>query len=231
MKFFLTLFIALYSVSVYAQPDHSLWNNFLKTHVSPNGNVDYNSIQNSSTGLETYISTLLENAPTENWSKQEKLAYWINAYNALTIDLILRYYPINSIKDIKKPWDQSLWQFGDTWYSLNDIEHKILRNLNEPRIHFAIVCASVSCPKLQNTAFVADKLEAQLTNATKAFLADSSKNKISKDRLELSKIFRWFAKDFRTEDSLIDFINRYTDVSILKDAKISYLDYNWDLNE
>jgi hypothetical protein len=231
MKFYPILFVVFCSVSLYAQPDHGIWNDFLKTHVSSSGNVNYKSIQNSSKVLETYIATLQESTPTENWSRQEKLAYWINAYNALTIDLIIRNYPINSIKDIKRPWDQRIWQFGETPYSLNEIEHKILRTMNEPRIHFAIVCASVSCPKLQNTAFVADKLEDQLTNATKAFLADSSKNKISKDRLELSKIFRWFAKDFGTEDSLVDFINRYTEVSILKDAKISYLDYNWDLNE
>jgi hypothetical protein len=231
MKFYPILFVVFCRVSLYAQPDHGIWNDFLKTHVSSSGNVNYKSIQNSSKDLETYIATLQESTPTENWSRQEKLAYWINAYNALTIDLIIRNYPINSIKDIKRPWDQRIWQFGETPYSLNEIEHRILRTMNEPRIHFAIVCASVSCPKLQNEAFNAEKLEVQLNKATQAFLNDASKNKISTNSLELSKIFRWFAKDFTFEGGVVNFINKRTEVDISPNAKISYLDYNWDLNE
>jgi hypothetical protein len=231
MKFYLVLFTIFWSALIYAQPSHDIWNNLLKEHVSSNGNVDYQGIQNNTKDLENYISVLQNNMPTENWAKNEKLAYWINAYNALTIDLVLRHYPINSIKDLKKPWNQNLWKLGDNRMSLNDIEHKILRNMGEPRIHFAIVCASVSCPKLLNEAYTADAIEQQLSKATHVFLSDSSKNKISKDRLELSKIFKWFAKDFKANNSLIGFISLYSNVEITPKAKISYLDYNWDLNE
>lgn len=103
--------------------------------------------------------------------------------------------------------------------------------MDEPRIHFAIVCASVSCPKLQNKAFIASKLEEQLTKATKEFLADSTKNKLSKDDIKISKIFKWFKIDFEQNGSLIDFLNQYSDVTISESAKKSYSDYNWDLND
>ena len=142
-------------------------------------------------------------------SKEQKLAYWINAYNALTIDLILQNYPLKSIKDIDKPWDQRLWKFGDKWLSLNDIEHQILRKMDEPRIHFAIVCASVYCPKLQNEAFIAEKIDSQLSKATSEFLSDTSKNFISQNSLEISKIFQWFSKDFKENGSMIKFLNKY----------------------
>jgi len=210
---------------------HSRWNKLLQQFVSENGNVYYQKIREDRFQLDIYIDHLSHNLPTEEWSKNEKLSYWINAYNALTIDLILRNYPTKSIKNIKDPWDQRLWQFGDKWINLNDIEHKILRKMNEPRIHFAIVCASISCPKLQNEAFTANNLEEQLTNATKEFLADTSKNELSKDNIKLSKIFKWFKKDFEQDGSLIDFLNQYSDVSISNSAKKNYTDYNWDLND
>ena len=102
--------------------------------------------------------------------------------------------------------------------------------MDEPRIHFAIVCASVSCPKLQNTAFTASNLDEQLTNATKEFLADTSKNELSEDNIKISKIFKWFKKDFEKNGSLIDFLNQYSDITISASAKKSYTDYNWNLN-
>ncbi|WP_179004701.1 DUF547 domain-containing protein [Winogradskyella forsetii] len=211
--------------------DHSIFNALLKKHVSENGHVDYKGFKSDAKSLQNYIALLKTYQPKDSWSKEDKLAYWINAYNALTIDLILRNYPTKSIKDIKNPWDQRLWQFGDKWLNLNAIEHDILRNMDEPRIHFAIVCASVSCPTLQNDAFIASNLEAQLTNATKEFLADSSKNEISQNNLRLSKIFKWFKKDFEQNGSLIDFLNQYTTVAISESAEKSYKDYNWDLND
>ena len=168
--------------------------------------------------------------PNDTWKKEDKLVYWINAYNAMTVDLILRNYPLQSIKDIKDPWEQRLWKLGDKWYNLEEIEHQILRKMDEPRIHFAIVCASFSCPKLQNEAFTASNLEAQLTNATKEFLSDKNRNNISENDLKLSKIFKWFKKDFEQNGSLIDFLNRYSGISISEKVNKSYLDYNWDLN-
>jgi len=149
----------------------------------------------------------------------------------MTIDLILRNYPVISIKDIQNPWKQRIWKLDNKDYNLEEIEHQILRKMNEPRIHFAIVCASVSCPKLQNEAYTASNIESQLTNVTKEFLADSVKNNISEQYLELSKIFQWFSKDFKQNGSLIDFLNQYTSIEISENAKIKFKDYNWSLNE
>ena len=211
--------------------DHSILNDLLQEHVSNTGHVDYIGIKNDFKILQNYIELLKTYQPIDRWTKNDKLAYWINAYNALTIDLIIKNYPLKSIKDIKDPWDQRLWQFGDKWQSLNAIEHEILRKMEEPRIHFAIVCASISCPKLQNKAFTASSLEEQLTVATKEFLSDSSKNKLSVDRIKISKIFKWFKKDFEQNGSLIDFLNQYSDVNISGKAKKNYTDYHWDLND
>ena len=211
--------------------DHDLWDRLLKTHVSDNGKVNYQAINKDKTSLDEYINLLSKNTPNNHWSKNETLAYWINAYNALTIDLILRHYPIKSIKDIKNPWDQRLWKLGNKWYNLNDIEHQILRKMDEPRIHFAIVCASISCPKLQNYAFTATDLETQLTDSTKAFLADTDRNIITEDHLKLSKIFQWFTKDFKQYGSVVDFVKAYTEININAKAKTTYLDYKWNLNE
>lgn len=211
--------------------NHDLWHRLLKTHVSDNGKVNYLAINKDKTSLDEYINLLSKNTPNNHWSKNETLAYWINAYNALTIDLIIKNYPVKSIKDIKTPWDQRLWKLGNKWYNLNDIEHQILRKMDEPRIHFAIVCASLSCPKLQNYAFTATDLETQLTDSTKAFLADTDRNIITEDHLKLSKIFQWFTKDFKQYGSVVDFVKAYTEININAKAKTTYLDYNWNLNE
>ncbi|WP_346880987.1 DUF547 domain-containing protein [uncultured Algibacter sp.] len=211
--------------------NHDAWNRLLQTHVSNQGNVDYKGFKANRKTLLDYISALSKNTPSDGWKKEDKLAYWINTYNAMTVDLILRNYPIKSIKDIKDPWDQRFWKLGNKWYNLNDIEHVILRKMDEPRIHFGIVCASFSCPKLQNEAFTASKMESQLTKATKEFLSDSNRNQITENSLELSKIFQWFSKDFKQNGSLIDFLNLYTDIKISDKAKKRFKDYNWDLNE
>ncbi|WP_299553922.1 DUF547 domain-containing protein [Seonamhaeicola sp.] len=210
---------------------HDAWDNLLKLHVTPKGNVNYKGFKKDHRKLNDYIRHLGENMPTKDWLKHHELAYWINAYNAFTIDLILRHYPVKSIKDIKDPWKQRHWKLGDVWYNLDEIEHQILRKMDEPRIHFAINCASVSCPKLQNTAFSSTNLDQQLTKATKDFLSDTTKNQISEDQIELSKLFQWFAKDFKKYGSLIDFLNRYSDVQISEKAKKRFMDYNWGLNE
>ena len=210
---------------------HQLWDELLKKHVSEDGKVNYYGFKKDKKELNIYIDSLTTQSEVENFNENEKLAFWINAYNALTVDLILKNYPLKSIKDIKKPWDQRLWKFGDKWFNLNDIEHKILRKMNEPRIHFAIVCASISCPNLLNEAFIAENLEEQLNKVTKSFLEDKTKNVITQKKLQLSKIFKWFAKDFKVDGSLIDFLNLYSTLEISDKAKINYLDYDWGLNE
>jgi len=217
-----------------AQAPHHLWNQLLQKHVSESGQVNYKGFKTDTAKLHNYIDHLNKIYSSEDFktsTKHEKLAFWINAYNAMTVDLILKNYPLNSIKDINKPWDQSLWTLKDTTFNLNHIEHNILRKMDEPRIHFAIVCASVSCPKLQNTAFTAANLETQLTNATKAFLSDPERNSLSENRIQISKIFQWFSKDFKDNGGLIQFLNQYSDVTISAKAKKSYKDYNWNLNE
>ena len=232
LNIFSYVFAFLLCISLQAQKaDHSLWNLVLHNHVSNDGQVDYMAIKSNSINLDNYLKLLSKIKPDASWSKQETLSFWINAYNAMTIDLVLRNYPLKSIKDIKNPWSQRLWKIGDKLYNLEDIEHQILRKMNEPRIHFAIVCASISCPKLQNEAFQASKIDTQLTKATKEFLRDNNRNNINKYSLELSKIFQWFSKDFKQNGSLIDFLNQYADIEISDKAKIKFKDYNWNLNE
>lgn len=213
------------------KPQHNDFSKLLAKHVSNNGLVNYINFKRDQGDLQNYITSLGKILPTDKWSKQEKLAYWINAYNAMTIDLVLRNYPLKSIKDIYKPWDQRLWKLGTKWYNLDEIEHRILRKMNEPRIHFAIVCASFSCPKLQNEAFNAKNIEEQLTHVTKEFLSDQNRNQITTNKLELSKIFMWFYKDFKQDGTLTNFLNKYSEVTISEKADKSYKDYNWDLNE
>ena len=210
--------------------DHSKWTELLESHVSDNGIVDYKSIKDNEDALKAYLNQFIKIHPENNWSRSETLAYWINAYNAFTVKLIIDNYPIESIRAIEQPWDKKFIPIDGELLSLNHIEHKILRQMGEPRIHFAINCASVSCPKLLNEAFTADQLEQQLDKVTKAFI-NSAKNNITKDHIRISKIFKWFAEDFKQSGSLIGFLNDYSDIQISEKAKTSYLEYNWNLNE
>jgi len=228
----LILLIFCLSVSAFAQRiNHSIFTDFLQKQVSTEGAVNYKNIKANDDELNNYLNQFINVSPPEIWTKNEKLAYWINAYNAFTIKLIIDNYPLESIKDIKNPWDQEFIPINGKMLSLKHIEHEILRKMNEPRIHFAIVCASASCPKLQNKAFIAEKLDAQLTAATKEFLMDASKNSIQKNTIDISKIFKWFSKDFKENGSLIDFLNTYSNVKISENAKINYMDYSWELND
>lgn len=228
---FIVCLFVLSNLSVFGQNiDHSSWTNFLQKYVSNEGQVNYQAIKANDSELNNYLDLLAQNTPNDSWSKNEKLAYWINTYNAFTNKLIIDNLPLTSIKDIKNPWDEKFIRMNGEMMSLNNIEHDILRKMGEPRIHFAIVCASESCPKLQNEAFVADKLEEQLTKTAKEFLSDDSKNKIATDQIEISKIFKWFTKDFEQNGSLIDFLNEYSEVKISDNAKINYKDYSWKLN-
>ena len=208
-----------------------VWVGLLNRHVSDQGHVDYAGFKKDRQLLTSYLNLLGENPPQDDWTREDLLAYWINVYNAFTIKLIVDNYPVKSIKDIKDPWDYRFIKIGPKWYTLNDVEHKILRKMDEPRIHFAINCASVSCPKLLNEAFSPETLEVQLTKVTKDFLADTSRNVISEHNIRISKIFRWFGKDFKKNGTLIDFLNQYTDVTISSKAKVSFKDYDWNLNE
>ena len=223
-------------------PSHQLWNELLKTHVKPNGLVDYKGFIREKPKLESYLKLLSENAPDRSkWSKNEQLAYWINVYNAYTVKLIVDFYPTKSIRDlgprikiplIKDVWHYKFFKIAGVDMSLDEVEHSILRKeFEEPRIHFAINCASVSCPPLLNEAFVASNLENQLMRVTTTFVNDTSRNKISNQSAQLSSIFSWFKGDFTKKGTLIEFLNRYSKVKISANARISFLDYNWNLNE
>jgi len=220
-----------YSVVISEKANHKEWDVLLKKHVDKNGFVDYKGFLISKSELTNYINYLSKNVPDKSWTTQEQLAYYINIYNALTINLILENYPIKSIKDISKPWGKTVITLNNNDYSLGDIEHKILRKINEPRIHFAINCASYSCPNLLNEAFTASKIEEQLEHVSNSFI-NGNKNNISAKNPKLSKIFKWYKKDFNVNGgSLISFINNYSSIKIDADSKIDYLDYNWNLNE
>jgi hypothetical protein len=223
-------------------PSHTEWNSLLKKHVASNGNVDYKGFKKDIDQLNAYLKTLQAGVPDpKTWSKQEQLAYWINAYNAFTVKLIVDNYPVKSIKDLNSAiaiptinsiWDDKFFTLGGKKFSLNMIEHDILRkDFNEPRIHFAINCASVSCPVLLNEAFTASKLEKQLEKQTREFINDPTKNSISANNVKVSSIFDWFGSDFKNNGSIIDFLNRYSKTKINPNAKLNFLKYNWDLNE
>ncbi len=223
-------------------PSHRPWTDLLQDHVRSNGTVDYEGFIKDKQKLEAYLKTLSNNAPDRNsWSKDEQLAYWINAYNAFTVKLIVDNYPTESIRNLgpkfkipglKTVWHHKFFKIGGKDSSLDEIEHSILRKeFDEPRIHFAINCASVSCPPLLNEAFVASKIDEQLDKVTKDFINDDSSNKIRADRVEVSSLFSWFKGDFTKNGSVIDFLNNYSETKINSSAKISHMDYNWDLND
>lgn len=211
--------------------DHKEWNDLLQKHVSKTGKVDYKGFKKDEKQLQVYLDELAANVPEKSASKNAVFAYWINAYNAYTVKLILDNYPVKSIKDINDPWGKKFFTLGNKKYSLEEIEHEILRKMDEPRIHFAINCASFSCPDLLNEAYTENKLEQQLESVAKAFINDKTKNTIATDRIEISKIFDWFSGDFKTKGSVIDFLNKYSTVKINKNAKVNFKDYNWSLNE
>lgn len=222
-------------------PSHQAWNELLKANVSADGKVNYKGFIKEKAKLESYLKSISEHAPDRSaWSKDEQLAYWINAYNAFTVKLIVDNYPVNSIKDlgpklkiplIKDVWHYKFFKIAGQESSLDEIEHSILRKeFEEPRIHFAINCASVSCPPLLNEAFEATTIDAQLDKVAKGFI-NSSRNKITPDAIQISSIFSWFKGDFTKNGSLIDFLNKYSKIKIKADAKVTHLDYDWNLNE
>jgi hypothetical protein len=224
-------------------PSHDIYDKLLRKHVSTAGIVNYKNFASDSVELNKYLKLLSSTPPDEKaWSRYEQMAYWINAYNAFTIKLILKYYPVKSIKDIgskvqipfvNTPWDIKFITIGKEKMDLNNIEHGNLRKkFDDPRVHMALVCASKSCPILLNEAYDPKQLDEQFTKQTKAFLADPFRNKVSADAPQLSMIFKWYGMDFNKKGATVrSFVNTYADVKIKPDAKISHLDYDWGLNE
>ncbi|MGB0424571.1 MAG: DUF547 domain-containing protein [Flavobacteriales bacterium] len=219
---------------------HEAWTALLATHVSESGEVDYRGFVADSLQLNAYLSSLSLHHPNKkNWSSNERKAFWINAYNAYTVKLIVENYPVVSIKDlggsiykVNTPWDIRFIEIEGLDYDLNNIEHDILRKeWNDARIHFAVNCASISCPPLLNEAFEASTLDAQLNHVTAGFINSKTANEITEMRAELSRIFKWFSGDFaKDKGSVIEFINTFSDVKLSEDADFTYKEYNWSLN-
>lgn len=208
---------------------HEVFNSLLAKYVSQTGVVDYAGLKSEIATLDGYLSELSSNAPSNSWSSSKKLAYWINAYNAFTLKLILDNYPLSSITNLHggKPWDKKWIEIGGKTYSLNNIENDIIRpTFNEPRIHFAVNCAAISCPKLGNFAFTEDNLEKKLEENTVAFI-NGAQNSISSDQVTVSKIFDWYGADF---GNLVDFLNKYSNTKISTGTKVKFAEYDWNLN-
>jgi hypothetical protein len=219
---------------------HEQWDILVKKHVRPDGLVDYKGFVRDSADLNRYLRALETAHPNDkNWTRQEQMAYWINAYNAYTVQLIVRNYPVGSIKDIKKGvafvnsvWDIKFIKIQGFTYDLNNIEHNILRPVfKDARVHAAVNCASYSCPKLLNEAYTAARLEEQLETGMRNFVNDPLRNRITAEKAEISEIFKWFKGDFERDGSLRNFLNQYAAVKLTAKTDISHMDYDWRLNE
>ena len=235
---------------------HKVYGVLLRTHVSE-GLVNYHGLLSEYEVLLEYMEGLARVTSIEykNFSTDEQLAFLINAYNALTLDVILQNYPVESITAIPGAWDERTWHLLGKTVTLNEIEHELIRNrFNEPRIHFALVCAAKGCPPLKNGAYTAEGLDGQLEEATREFVSDTTKNRLDLARglLEVSKIFEWYGHDFVPEwgeteipkdgltspehRALVGFFQEYLsphESLYLKTnpVRIHYLEYDWSLND
>lgn len=206
-------------------------NTFLRKYVSTSGKVNYSDIKTNKLSLEIILKEIESNYQQSNWTNNQKLAYWINVYNIYTIKLVVDNYPTNSITKItSEPWKKKFIKLGGSTMSLAHVENEIIRKkFNEPRVHFALNCASKSCPNLLNAAYTPSNIQSKLTSQTKKFLDDTSKNEFDKKEISISKIFDWYAADFNKIGTTIDFINKYR-TEQLNSPKVEYKEYSWDLN-
>lgn len=226
--------------------NHASFDQLLRKYVNEDGEVNYSSWKSNSSDrkqLQEYISHLSSANPDLPATRNAKLAYWINAYNAVTLEGILEVYPTSSIRNHTKKLGYDIWHdlkliVGNSQINLNDIEHKVLRKMNEPRIHFAIVCASVGCPRLLNQAYTATELESQLVANTRDFFSRSRNLNFdaNKKQIQLSAILKWFGSDFGSDISgqlrTISpyFPSKYKSVLQQGGFSVAYQDYDWNLN-
>lgn len=221
---------------------HSKWDQILKQYTVKSGNqvyFNYKELKNNIDELNSYLDQLesLSKLKFNTFNRSKKLAFWINAYNAYTIQIILKNYPVKSIRDIKSgffssgPWKKDFIQLFGKRISLDDIEHETIRkNFDEPRIHFAVNCASIGCPSLLQEAFVGRKLDTQLDKAANNFLQNKSKNYVKGRTLYLSKIFKWYGGDF---DNKYGGFQNYVIKTLglpKKKYELKFTDYDWSIN-
>ena len=222
-----------------AAVDNTLYAQLLAKYVK-DGVVDYRGFKDEEDKLDRYLQILEEINP-KRLARNEEFAFYINAYNAWTIKLILGAYPgIKSIKDLgglfESPWKKKIARIDGQVMTLDHIENDILRpRYKDPRVHFAINCASKSCPPLKSEPYRGDVLNRQLTEVTEAFINDPDRNRLNGDTLYVSKIFKWYKEDFNND--IVGFFLKYAE-GILKDKlqknskeiEVEYLDYDWSLN-
>lgn len=241
---FFTLLTFL-QVNAFAEFDHNhnKWDNILRTYTLKREKqvyFDYKGLKKNKAVLDSYLQQLEKLSQEEftKFSEDEKLSFWINAYNAYTIQIILKHYPVKSIREIKSgffsigPWKISFINLLNKKMSLDDIEHGIIRKqFAEPRIHFAVNCASIGCPSLLQNAFTAKNLEEQLNYAAKNFLTNTKKNYVNNKTLYLSKIFDWYGEDFdKKYGGYIHYIIQSLGLKS-SDYVVKFNEYNWQLNE
>lgn len=237
----LTITLCLPNVNAQtSKVDHSVFDKLLKKYVTVKGEVDYQNFANDRKSLRQYLNSLSNNEPdTLTWSREDQLAYWINLYNAFTTEIILDHYPLESIRDIgtkipivfgESAWDIEFINIASKTFTLDAIEHEVLKKYGDPRIHFALVCAATSCPNLRREAYLPEKLESQLNSQAILFLSDPVKNKIGSDVIKVSKVFDWYSDEFTKNGSIIDYINQYSRQTINPGATIKYFKFDWSLN-
>jgi hypothetical protein len=228
---------------------HAPWAAVLARFVDERGRVDYAGLRRDRTGLDAYVAALaaLPSAEVEAWPSRERLALWINAYNALTLRLILDEAPRTSIRDLDRPWDRPRFVVLGAARTLNDIEHRIVRvRWREPRIHMALVCAARGCPILMNRPYSGTRLEAQLAESSRRYLASPAGARAEPGRasLALSRIFEWYGEDFvdprdpqraKLEDAVRRFVATWGRGEVKARAEagapLEWIDYDWSLNQ
>ncbi|MEW7290143.1 DUF547 domain-containing protein [Aquimarina sp. 2304DJ70-9] len=224
----------LLCATFYAQEkvDHSSWDQILILNVLDNGMVDYDGVTKDVAVFYDYFRHLCKIAPKENWTNEEKLAYWLNVYNATAMKMIIDEYPVASINDLENPWKRKVFKTQGVRYSLDDIEHGILRKFGDPRIHFLLNCGSMSSPRLWNRAYTSENINEALEERTREFINDPQRNQITSSTVKISQVFEWYKEDFESYDiDVADFINQYATVKINKISKNSYITYDWSLNK
>lgn len=239
-KLILAITLLLLSANVVAEePDWAIYQSVLKQVKSGIKNdvllmlVDYQTIKTNGS-LDKAYQALSRFKVDRLSSRKEKLAFYINAYNILALKKVVDHWPTKSIKDsgsfFSPVWDKPAGSLDGKIFSLGHLEHKILRPMGEPRIHLAIVCASVSCPDLRNEPYTAAKLDNQLNDQTKRFLSNKGKGlRVEKKIIRVSKIFDWFEQDFDNSGGITAFIKRYrADLPVLNIK--ANIPYDWAVN-
>ncbi len=229
--FFQTLAAQPANQPINQSTNYQQFDSLLQKYVSDAGKVNYKGLKTDKPLLDAYCQQLSENPVPETASRETKMAYWINVYNAFTLKLITDNYPTKSILNFDggKTWDVRRIKIGDKKYSLNNIENDILRpQFKDPRIHFAINCAAKSCPPLYNHVYTAENLDATLEARAGAFVNNPKYNTLSAGSAQVSRIFDWYGADF---GDLKTFLNKYAKIKLKSTATVTFSEYNWDLNE